>query len=982
MHRTHHRTRLRLGATVAASVALACLATAAPAAIRCVPNAGISGTCDSGHATIQAGVTAAAAGDTVLVGPGSYVELVTIDRNIALLSRDGRAATTIAPPVSPAANLGTVLVTSNTTGLQIGGPGQGFTIQGVDNTSAGSESAAVYFQGPHSNAQIRNNEIAAAGDHGLLTEFGSVISGFVIDGNTFSGQTFSGPTAGDCGFGNQFSAPNVPRQLVTIGGGNGGGSTSNMTFTNNLITGTAGALNAAGREQGNTLVTVDTVGGTITGNTFAGVTSRFGTSLRARGANTTISGNTFTTAGLLTHAAAPVCATGAPPPADPQRDRLSATGHLFVNNFAPTTLAAIVAANSFHTGAYVGSLTANATVGVSVELAVSAVLPGTTVTVLPGVYDEQVSITTAGVTVNGAGATVRPSAVFSDTTQGSPCSGGLGTAIVLVSGVTGVVLNDLTVDGSLIDPMPDRFVGLFYRNASGRIEGGAVTHIRNDPLDGIQNGLGINVQAKGPNVAAVDTVDVTVSGYQKNGITYNGCGCADALDGVASGTVSGSTVTGAGDTPVIAQNGVQVAFGAGPVVVTGNTITGHRYTGDPNNGTASGVLLYSTKNNQVTLNDVSEGNYGVVAQAGCVDGDTTGNDVSCNRVYGHDALAYEAGVYGDAGNTVNDNAIYQNATGVEGPSIGTLDATGNWWGCPTGPNTAGCDTTAGNVTSAPFSAAIPSCVACTTNADCNDGLVCNGGETCNGGTGMCDAGTPPDCTSFADQCNAGVCTEPGGCGASPLPNTTPCTGPAGDACSVADLCNGAGACVDGGGGDPDGDDICSADDNCPANANPSQSNIDNEDGGDVCDPLEGALNLTKARLKANSGGASDNSNLSIKGDFLVTLPGDVFSAANGITLTVADNLGQSRTAAFTTAQCKSSSTKISCVSPDRLKKASFKTKVGSGLWRFSAKLKKQNLTTPFQGPVTATLTYDGAIDRADDVMDCVSTFTTLKCREF
>ena len=97
---------------------------------------------------------------------------------------------------------------------------------------------------------------------------------------------------GGNGFSNQFTLPNVPRQLAVISGGSGGGNTSNVTFTNNVITGTSGGTNASGDPQGNTLVTIDSNGATITGNQFMGTTSRFATSLRARGPNTTINGNT------------------------------------------------------------------------------------------------------------------------------------------------------------------------------------------------------------------------------------------------------------------------------------------------------------------------------------------------------------------------------------------------------------------------------------------------------------------------------------------------------------------------------------------------------------------------------------------------------------------------------------------------------------------------------------------------------------------
>jgi len=133
-----------------------------------------------------------------------------------------------------------------------------------------------------------------------MSEFGNAVVGAVIDGNEFSGQTFAG-TPADFGFGNQFTTPNVPRQLVVLGdgGGAGVGAHNNVTFTNNVISGTAGGINGLGQEQGNTLVTLDVANSTITGNTFAGTTTRFATSLRARRPNVTISGNTFDSTGLV-----------------------------------------------------------------------------------------------------------------------------------------------------------------------------------------------------------------------------------------------------------------------------------------------------------------------------------------------------------------------------------------------------------------------------------------------------------------------------------------------------------------------------------------------------------------------------------------------------------------------------------------------------------------------------------------------------------
>ncbi|MCA9068753.1 MAG: hypothetical protein KDA84_07510, partial [Planctomycetaceae bacterium] len=108
-------------------------------------------------ATIQGAVDVTLDGDTVQVNDGAYIENVTITTNISLLSVNGRATTTIIgisndTPLS----LGAVVVTGGTNGVQIGDTGQGFTILGIDNGFPGIENAALYFQGGHSNAVIRD----------------------------------------------------------------------------------------------------------------------------------------------------------------------------------------------------------------------------------------------------------------------------------------------------------------------------------------------------------------------------------------------------------------------------------------------------------------------------------------------------------------------------------------------------------------------------------------------------------------------------------------------------------------------------------------------------------------------------------------------------------------------------------------------------------------------------------------------------------
>ncbi|MDZ4310850.1 MAG: hypothetical protein U1A24_09905 [Cypionkella sp.] len=236
--------------------------------------------------TIQDAINASVPGTVIVVADGTYNENLTIAvSGITLLSENGRGAVTIN---GSAGTLGTIVVADGVTGVTIGDTGQGFIINGFDGPTPGIETAAVYLQGNMSDITIRDNEIVAKGDAGLQTEYGRTVTNIVVDGNTFSGQTFTGTP----GIGDQFTVDNVPRQLVVIGD-NGPSLTTNITFTNNEITGTAGGITSGGLVSGNTLVTIDAANSIITGNDFSGFTNRFATQLRVREEGTIISNNIY-----------------------------------------------------------------------------------------------------------------------------------------------------------------------------------------------------------------------------------------------------------------------------------------------------------------------------------------------------------------------------------------------------------------------------------------------------------------------------------------------------------------------------------------------------------------------------------------------------------------------------------------------------------------------------------------------------------------
>jgi MYXO-CTERM domain-containing protein len=97
---------------------------------------------------------------------------------------------------------------------------------------------------------------------------------------------------------------------------------------------------------------------------------------------------------------------------------------------------------------------------------------------------------------------------------------------------------------------------------------------------------------------------------------------------------------------------------------------------------------------------------------------------------------------------------------------------------------------------------------------CSDGDVCNGDESCDG-AGNCVKGTAKDCTT-SDPCLIGKCDPSRGC------VTTPNTGGIcsdGNACTIGDKCDTAGACI-GGPLKPCTDSKVCTDDKCdPATGN-------------------------------------------------------------------------------------------------------------------------------------------------------------------
>lgn len=253
------------------------------------------------YTTIQSAINAASTGELVSVYPGTYAENVTISKSLTLVSTGGRGSTTI---VGQSGTPGTLLINGSTSGLSIGtSTATGFTIIGVDAPTDFTDYGAVYVQGSgtQTNLSLIGNDIQANGDDGFASEPAATLNGFVFDSNILSGKTFTGIQPNQSCSTPYFSqnANNVARTLFALNPRADGTTpaATNVRFTNNLITGTAGA-----GSFGNSLVQLAATNAVVEQNTFAGTT--VGTlscnrgSLRVRGTGFTIDCNQFNSAGI------------------------------------------------------------------------------------------------------------------------------------------------------------------------------------------------------------------------------------------------------------------------------------------------------------------------------------------------------------------------------------------------------------------------------------------------------------------------------------------------------------------------------------------------------------------------------------------------------------------------------------------------------------------------------------------------------------
>jgi parallel beta-helix repeat protein len=260
-------------------------------------------------------------------------------------------------------------------------------------------------------------------------------------------------------------------------------------------------------------------------------------------------------------------------------------------------------------GTDTGSCTSTHAPCLTISYALTRTPAGGTVNVAAGTYNEQLTIT-RGVTISGAGATktiIDPTALSSSDTDSDSSS--LENAIIDVNGTTGVNLKGLGVNGTGASPTFTGcgvdFVGIYFHNASGTISDSAVSNIELPlSLFGCQDGQGIYVTANAGSQSNVVMSGLSVTAYDKNGITCDDVGTFCAI--------TGSTVTGIGPTPLTAQNGIQVVWGSS--IIAGNSISANSYSGAAGApASASGILIFDGGPQLVSGNVIADNDVNIFA---------------------------------------------------------------------------------------------------------------------------------------------------------------------------------------------------------------------------------------------------------------------------------------------------------------------------------------------------------------------------------
>jgi hypothetical protein len=282
----------------------------------------------------------------------------------------------------------------------------------------------------------------------------------------------------------------------------------------------------------------------------------------------------------------------------------------------------------------------------SVSAALAAAGSGATIKVCAGTYGEQLSVTkpvaiaAVGAVDIAVPASPSDSTTACDNALTSVAPGGVDMDGVSICTTGTVTLTGLTVTESVpVLNCSDNLYGILVAGGANLVaKNVTVNGATETPLNGCQLGIGIEVGASSASEVGTTTLtNVSVSNYQKNGITVDGAG--------STAKIVKSFVTGDGATDQIAQNGIQISDGA-VGTINASTVSGNEcdQAGCGPNGLqdqATGVLFYgagtgsSITKSSLTGNDIGA-YYVSLAPSEPSRAEVTigGNTISSNRYEG------------------------------------------------------------------------------------------------------------------------------------------------------------------------------------------------------------------------------------------------------------------------------------------------------------------------------------------------------------
>ncbi len=235
----------------------------------------------------------------------------------------------------------------------------------------------------------------------------------------------------------------------------------------------------------------------------------------------------------------------------------------------------------------------------SMPVAMSAMANGT-IHLLAGVYLGQIHpIGYTNFTIIGAGPDSTIIRAPNTTMPHIYFAGGPNRPILFIHSSTAHISN-LTIDGNARGANNSRMIGVAFWNSAGSLDNVRIINVRDTPLNGNQQGVGISVNHNDANQYYVSVNNVTISGFQKNGTSFTGAGTTVDCDSL--------NVVGLGPTTIVVQNGIQYSSGA-VGTVTNSAVSGITWTGAVY--VASSILLFQAATVDISNTSTTNGQAGV-----------------------------------------------------------------------------------------------------------------------------------------------------------------------------------------------------------------------------------------------------------------------------------------------------------------------------------------------------------------------------------